>query len=552
MKLNFKIRNHIKYIYLTAALIVVFWFISIYGLYSSQQKGVVFDGYIKTYFLTFINDFWTGSIIGILFLPIYILLKKYYNKVSFKSVFVFFIIIILLQLALVKYHNNTLLNLGVDVFGYSFSEILTTSSSTNEMSFLLIFPIVIFTGLLFIIYNFFRKLYNPYFPLLFLFSFIILGSLKFSLVDGSKDIYQNKLQFLVNDIIRFNTQTGDELTPEMLARNDYPLLQNTDNVKDVLKPFLNVTEQKPNIIFIVIEGLGSDFVGEKAQYKGFTPFLDSLTQKSLFWNNFVATSGRTYGVLPSLFGSLPYGNNGFLEIKDTPSHLSLISLLNYNDYETSFYTGYKSSFDRKINMLEYAGINTIIEDDKFGIEYEKADEDTKGFTWGYPDKEIYKKVLASIEPLKEPRLDIIFTITNHEPFIFPEQSIYLQKVDKLLETSKLPDNEKEVISVNKEVFASLLYTDNSLKGFIKEYQKRDDYDNTIFIITGDHRLIPIPQKDKLCRFHVPFYIFSSLVKEPKQFNSVSSHLDVAPSLFSFFYNNYKFKSIDKVAWIGDG
>jgi lipoteichoic acid synthase len=87
---------------------------------------------------------------------------------------------------------------------------------------------------------------------------------------------------------------------------------------------------------------------------------------------------------------------------------------------------------------------------------------------------------------------------------------------------------------------------------MEAYAKRPDYKNTIFIITGDHRLIPIAQKDKLCRFHVPLYIFSPMLKKATSFQSVSSHWDVTPSLVSFLFNNYKFNRLDQTAWMGKG
>jgi hypothetical protein len=39
-------------------------------------------------------------------------------------------------------------------------------------------------------------------------------------------------------------------------------------------------------------------------------YLDSLIPKSLYWENFVS-NGRTFGALPSILGSLPYGEKDF-------------------------------------------------------------------------------------------------------------------------------------------------------------------------------------------------------------------------------------------------
>ena len=98
----------------------------------------------------------------------------------------------------------------------------------------------------------------------------------------------------------------------------------------------------------------------------------------------------------------------------------------------------------------------------------------------------------------------------------------------------------------------LLYTDNSIQSFMQAYSKRPDYANTIFIITGDHRLIPVPQKDNLSRFHVPLYIYSPMLKKTAKFKSISSHTDVAPSLVSFLTNNYTIQQTRKNNLAGSG
>ena len=87
---------------------------------------------------------------------------------------------------------------------------------------------------------------------------------------------------------------------------------------------------------------------------------------------------------------------------------------------------------------------------------------------------------------------------------------------------------------------------------MKAFSKRKDYNNTIFIITGDHRLIPITQKDKLCRFHVPLFIFSPMLKNGERFKSISSHWDVAPSLLSFLMKNYKLNKLQETTWMSQG
>ena len=151
-----------------------------------------------------------------------------------------------------------------------------------------------------------------------------------------------------------------------------------------------------------------------------------------------------------------------------------------------------------------------------------------------------------------PRLDVIMTLSNHEPFDFPSKDVYLKKVDNIMKTNPRLEGIKEAVGTYKDIFAALNYTDTSIKNFMEAYSKRPEYNNTIFIITGDHRLIPVPQKDELCRFHVPLFIYSPMLKKAEKFKSISSHWDVTPSLLAFLMNNYQFNKLEKTAWMGEG
>ncbi|MDO5972263.1 sulfatase-like hydrolase/transferase [Flavivirga aquimarina] len=549
MKLNIKIEAINKYVYLTISLIGALWLVSLFELLASKTSETHF---LLASIYKLVNDFWGGLIIGILILPVFLLLTiliKKYAVVVIKALFILFVII---QYALVKYSLSTNLNLGVDLLGYSFDDAFDTVSVSESISITYFLPFIIFPLLFLLLYKYTNKTISGRRLIGFgILSIVLLGCLKLIIPEASHKPYQNKISFLTTDVIKFQHEKNKLNIASFVNRHDYPLLKSSNNSKDVLSPFLTYKEEKPNIVFIVVEGLGSEFV-KGNQYSGFTPYIDSLISKSLYWENFVSTTGRSFGILPSLFGSLPYGETGFLDVKKTPSHISLISVLKANGYKTSYYSGGPSSFDRKINFLEYNGIETLIDENKYGPAFEKTKGNDGGFTWGYPDDEIFRKALTSFEIEKQPRLDIVMTLSTHEPFEFPKKEAYLAQVDKLLSSSRELEPIKNKVTDHKDIFGCLLYTDNALKEFMHGYKQRPDYSNTIFVITGDHRIIPITQKDKLCRFHVPFLIYSPMLKKADTFKSVSSHWDVTPSLLNSLMKNFKFKPLDKTAWVGTG
>jgi lipoteichoic acid synthase len=532
---------NLEYIHTVFSLIIVFCLLSFIDIFKNFNLQILI--------YKILNDFAMGLQIGLMFLPIYLILKWIKKPLGIVVIKVLFSLITIIQLALIGYSLTTHINLGSDLLGYSLSDMHTTVTSSVSVSFVMFLPFIIVPLLYLVLIRLFRFVEHKINQKILLLVLFIFGGLNFVIANCVKPICQNKLHFLLSDIIRAKNDKNLSAESHFSFKKEYPLEKVVENTKDVLFPFFNIHPENPNIVFIIVEGLGSDFIDD-GEYSGFTPYLDSLTSKSLYWENFVSNAGRTFGALPALMGSLPFGENGFMELSPLPKHNSLINILKLNGYTTSYYCGDDITFDKKSNFLEYNGIDNIIDIDKFGPGYTMTQKTSAGFSWGYPDAEIYRKIFTELSPKKQPRLDIIMTLTNHEPFEFPSKNSYLKKVEAIM-------NSKSYLERNKlkdyaSIFASLLYTDNSLQKFMEEYSKRPEYANTIFVITGDHRLIPVPQKDNLSRFHVPFFIYSPMLKKTAKFKSISSHNDVTPSLISFLTHNYKINKLKTTYWMGQG
>ena len=540
-----------NYLKIIVALILTFWILSLVEVFPQLQKHSALS-IIQLIGFKFLNDIWSAVLFSLLFYPIYLLLNLV-NKKSGIVAFLFFgALLSVAQFSLVKYSMLTFVNLGADLLGYSYDDITATVSSTESLSVLYFAPFLFFPLLFFVIQHVFRKIKNTtLFNKAFVFTTLLLILLRFLLPGIHDNVYQNKAYFFASDVLKFKLDKYNLKSYQVSDSNAYPYLKPSSETKDVLTPFFTIQPKKPNIVILIVESLGTEFVNGNS-YSGFTPYLDKLISKSLYWENFVSTTGRTFGVLPSLLGSLPFGDKGFLEISKTPSHLSLFSILKQNGYTTSFYTGDDASFDNKINFLEYNEVDFIIDQNKYGPNYVKTPPSANGFSWGYPDSELYRKMLSTLDEKKKPRLDVLMTLSSHEPFTFPEKEVFDKKIDSMMAVSNAFQVSKADVIANKDLFSALLYTDNSLEKFMTAYAKRDDYENTIFIITGDHRVIPIEQKDKLCRFHVPMLIYSPMLKQPEQFKSISSHLDIAPSLMTFLANNYNVESAENTSWLGKG
>lgn len=539
------------YLKVLAALLVMFWLLGVVEVFVSFKETHTIIYVAKLVMYKLLHAFIAVVTIGVLFLPIYYLVGLGNKKIAEITAIALGVFLVIGEFSLVKYSTTTLLNLGADLLGYSYDDIYKTIESSESFSVVnyLLFLVIPLLFLV-VVYLFKKKIPEKLFLKTALGLLIVAALLRLFSLEFNEAKYQNKISFLATDILKFKLDEAQTYSYQPEEIKEYPLLKPSEEAKDVLGAFFNTKLQKPNIVIIIMEGVGSEFVDGNS-YSGFTPYLDNLITQSLYWENFVSNTGRTFGVLPSLLGSLPFGDTGFLEIPKTPSHLSLFNILKANGYTTSYYTGTQSSFDKIINFLEYNSVDFIVDENKYGPSYVKTGG-VDGFSWGYPDAEMFKKVVSTLKNKKQPRLDVIATLSNHEPFVFPEKEIYKKKVDSILNTSRVFGVSKREIENKKDIYATLLYSDNSLKNFMESYKEREDFDNTIFVITGDHRLIPIEQKDKLCRFHVPLLIYSSMLKKAERFKSVSSHLDIAPSLYSFLTNNYMLELLKETSWVGTG
>jgi lipoteichoic acid synthase len=548
-----------NFIALAVGLLSVFFFMRIYEFIAVAGSHSLASPWIQYFFIGIAYDvLFVITIAAIMAVP-FLLFSLWNLKVSRGFFALISTLILVLHLGLISYYATTNVPLGADFYGYSWNELNLTVRSSAGITFWTFVPFMLFMALAATIFIFTKRIRvseSVLLPVFMVFSLILLLRGFLSPTAGQ---FQHEADFnlVVNKSDFFLEKSwshyviSEEITHS--AFSSYPMYR-TIYYSDVLGKFFKRAQENPNLVFIIVEGLGRDFTGEGARYGGFTPFIDSLMQCSLYWENFLSTGGRTFNVLPSEFGSLPYGANGFMELGgQMPAHQTLISILKRQGYSSNFFYGGNANFDLQDVFLERQGIDFILDENQFGDNYRHADANEKGSSWGYDDGDVFTRSLDMINSQnKTPRLDIYLTLTTHEPFSPPNKYFYWKRVDEhsaLLSTS---EEKKKIYHEYKEVFGSLLYFDDALRQFFTEYRKRSDFGHTIFFITGDHRLIPVPLADQIDRFHVPFIIYSPLLQEPRKFSSISTHSDVAPTVLGFLHSQYHVDVPEKASWLSSG
>ena len=364
------------------------------------------------------------------------------------------------------------------------------------------------------------------------------GLLPLQLADAQADrsaLASNRLGFFVGDVLSGQT------TALPAASGEYPF-EHAETTPDTLGPLLDLDPKAPpNLVLFVVEGLGRSFSGPGARLGSFTPFLDELAGRSLYWENFLATQGRTFAVLPSVLGSLPFGPYGQQAI----AHDNLLSLLQAQGYSLRYFTGTDLAFDQQGAFLAGSGVQAFWSEKDYVAPAQKVSE------WGYPDGDLMEAVVARPMP-RAPSVTVVQTMSMHTPFTFPEIAAYRQKVEARLQLLGVPAAERDPYLRQKDIYASILYTDEALRRFFARIQGKSEWQNTVFVITGDHRLPEIAMASRIERYHVPLIVHSPLLRAPQRIKALSSHFDIAPSLLAMLSHRYGMPMPQRVHWMGAG
>jgi len=505
------------------------------------------DLFLPECFGLLVDIFFTNTLFLLLF-PLYYLLHKFSSAWA-DTVFVFLICALTIaSYFILQYFTYQLLPLDIFLYKHTLEEVQLTVETSPVSHWRTFSPLVLLLLLLCAAVWYIKKKHWSKKTIFTGYSLSLIGVAgcvftQSSELIGYNLLSLNKAHYFCSQSFAYFTKEEDDTYTEKdgLAFQDlypshsylnttYPLLH-TFKKDNVLGPFFNEFDTAPNVVMLIVEGLNDDYIHP---YHGIDlmPYLSQLRDQSLYWNRCFTLGERSFAAVPSLTGGLPYGEIGFTQLDIYPNHLSLVSILKSNQYHTSFFYGQGSWFHSKGRYFEFNHVDEVVDNSRFNEKYKKITVGANQFFWGYNDKDLFNQSLEIIDqrPL-EKRLDIYFTGTSHSPFIISDTAYYETKFAGLLTKVK---NKKDVLFFNtyKKYILSELFVNDAIENFMTEYKKRPAFENTIFIITGDHPMSELPRANDLKKYHVPLIIYSPKLKAPKVFSQTASHLDIYESLLS--------------------
>lgn len=387
----------------------------------------------------------------------------------------------------------------------------------------------------------------------------LIGNSKETLFIQSFD--KSEIKFNPNNIAKQTADYHQNHTRFSFSDKAYPLMHNEPYSNVLGSYFVQDFSIKPNIVLIISESLSSSFSGKTCTTPvSLTPYLDSLAQHGLSWNNFLANAERSHGVLTNVLASLPtgLGKRGFVNMRVTlpqakayPEHQSILEPLSNNGYESSFYYGGWGYYDRAGNFLERHGIDYFATEDSFSTD--KYERQKGAVSWGYNDKDLFHmaKNMHHNRHKKTPFIDIYQTLSLHTPYnlVTPQYKSkdYIHK-----RINQLGIQPKDVSYIPIEIIRSIFFSEDALKEFMAYATTAKAYENTIFIITGDHGVDYPVSNMPLERYKVPLILYSNLLVKNANFNGYCSHIDITPSILALLQQNFGIQLPAEKHWMGAG
>ena len=232
---------------------------------------------------------------------------------------------------------------------------------------------------------------------------------------------------------------------------------------------------KKNVVILIVESFGREYIGalnktlENGRYKGYTPCVDSLINKSITFTHSFCNGRKSIDGMPSILSSIPMFVEPFFLTPASMNHVSgIASLLTTEGYQTAFFHGAQRgsmgfmAFARSTGFQEYYGREDYNDDSRFG-----GDNDFDGM-WAIWDEPFLQYYCTKMSEMKEPFMTAVFTASSHHPFAIPEK--YKQRFPE------------EHLQIHK----CIRYTDMALGKFFATASRQPWFKNTIFVLTSDH------------------------------------------------------------------
>ena len=285
---------------------------------------------------------------------------------------------------------------------------------------------------------------------------------------------------------------------------------------------------KKNVVVLIVESFGREYIGalnkdlENGQYKGYTPFVDSLIGKSVTFKYSYCNGRKSIDGMPSILSSIPMFVEPFFLTPASMNEVSGIAkLLADEGYQTAFFHGAQRgsmgfmAFARSTGFQNYYGREDYDEDSRFG-----GDDDFDGM-WAIWDEPFLQYYATKMSEMKEPFMTAVFTASSHHPY-------------------EIPDKYKDVYPEEGIIMHKCIrYTDMALAKFFATASRQPWFNNTIFVLTSDHTNMSDHDyyQTDLGGFCSPIIIYEpgNPERQPEVQDKIAQQIDILPTVMGMLH-----------------
>jgi len=326
-------------------------------------------------------------------------------------------------------------------------------------------------------------------------------------------VYFSKKMFLNHTAINAVWNVGTSAVTQKPVKNPYEFgdLKTASAIVDTLTSKAGITRKvlntpRPNVMIIVLESFSGYLIGPTGGDTLVTPNFNRFIKEGVFFSEFYASGTRTDKAMPAILNGYPAqpAQSIIKEPKKSQSLPSIVKILIENGYTSSFWYGGEINFANFNSFVIGSGFHNIITKNNFNPVYYNS-------KWGVHDHILFKTLQDSMKSVKEPFLDVILTLSSHEPFDVPMETVFEGKDDMTKYRN------------------SIFYADRSLGTFIDWAKETSWWKNTLIVLVADHcaRVSEeIPQYEQNV-FKIPMlWIGGAVAQRGIRINKLGSQVDI--------------------------
>lgn len=330
-----------------------------------------------------------------------------------------------------------------------------------------------------------------------------------TVIDASQSAGVNNTPYVINStfsIIR--TWSKKQLNDKPYYSDD--MIQGCENPVYQLQISKDSLKEKMNIVIIMVESLSKEYLSYYGG-TGHTPFLDSLMDYSMVFNNGFANARESVQGVPAVLASIPaWMDDAFIFSGYSSNKFnSIASITKPYGYTSAFFHGASTGSMGFHAFTGMAGFDMYM-----GREDYPEPNHFDG-SWGIWDHYFLPFMADKLTRMKQPFVAAVLTLNTHHPFQVPGS----YKV-------RFPNPEHPILN-------SLQYADDCLKSFFNYASRQPWYSNTLFVITADHTgPATVKERSAPDDYRIPIVLYKSDNSLKGTSDRIMSQIDIMPTVLS--------------------